>query len=114
MKKIIVVLIMFIALVSFTQMSEVEDLFVNVTNSVKQDPSGTVYGVVEDNRDNIVVNTPIGEYSIDKLNGDKYSFMGIEAKIKSRRGNVYIIDSSIGEFKVDINKCNITKIKESN
>ena len=108
MKKFIVIMLMFVGLVSFTKMEDVENLFREVTNTVEQDPSGTVYGIIENNQDNILVNTPVGEYTVNK-NGEEYSFMGVSAKLKSKKGNIYTIETSLGEFEINVNKCIITK-----
>ena len=48
-------------------------------------------------------------YDVEKKNGG-YSFLGMFAKIESKKGNVYIVDSSLGKFKVDVNKCSISKL----
>ena len=109
MKKTIFILLMAVGLVSFTQMEKVEDLFLDVTNTMKHDPSGTVYGVTQSNKDNIVVNTPVGEYTVNKSETGEYSFLGITAKLKSRKGNKYTIESSLGEYEIDINKCVVIK-----
>ena len=109
MKKIIFILLMAVGLVSFTQMESVEDLFYDVTNTMKHDPSGTVYGVMESNKDNIVVKTPLGEYTVDKSETGEYSCLGVTAKQKSRKGNIYTIESSLGEYEIDVNKCVVIK-----
>ena len=109
MKKFVVIMLMFVGLVSFTRMNDVESLFNEVANTVQQDPSGTVYGIVENNRNNVVVNTPVGKYSVDKTETGEYSCLGVSAKLKSRKGNTYIVESSLGEFEININKCTVTK-----
>ena len=113
-KKFMFMVLAVVGLFSFTQAIDVESMFYDVTQMVNEAPSGTTYGVIESTDKSILINTPVGKYSIDKDENGEYSFLGLKAKIKSRKGNTYVIESSIGDFKIDVNKCNVTKIKESN
>ena len=80
----------------------------SVAEQVKQAPSGTVYGVVENTKHHIVVNTPFGKYTIEKKDGG-VSFMGMSAKLVSAKNGVYQVKSSLGIFSVNTRKGTITK-----
>lgn len=54
-------------------------------------PSGTTYGVVSAKNGNVVVNTPLGKYTIKRASDGTYSFMGMTARIVSVRNGVYTI-----------------------
>lgn len=71
-------------------------------------PSGTVYGIIKNTTEKYVVNTPIGQYDVEKTDGG-YSCMGLFAKIISHKGSVYNIQSSLGNYEVNIKKCTIIK-----
>ncbi len=92
-----------------SEKSAAEELAKTVSNRVRQAPSGTMYGIEKETKNEVVVSTPIGKFQIEKKNGE-YSFMGLSARIESRKGNTYVVNSSIGRFKVDTKKCTITKI----
>ena len=80
----------------------------SVAEQVKQAPSGTVYGVVENTKHHITVATPFGKYSIEKKDGG-ISFMGMSAKLVSAKNGVYQVKSSLGNFSVNTRKRTITK-----
>lgn len=80
----------------------------SVAEQVRKAPAGTVYGVIENTRQHIVVNTPVGKYTIEKKDGG-VSFMGMSAKVVSAKNGVYKIKSSLGSFTVDTRKGTITK-----
>ena len=91
------------------EITSVENVISQVSNNILEAPASTTYGVIESTPEKYVVNTPLGKYDVEKKNGG-YSFMGMFAKIESKKGNVYIVDSSLGKFKVDVNKCSISKL----
>lgn len=72
-------------------------------------PSGTTYGVVGRKNGNIVVNTPLGKYTIERSGDGSYSFMGMKAKLLSARNGVYTMKTSLGTWRVDTRKCTVTK-----
>lgn len=122
MKKLFIVLVLItvIGISGFAQsvrsaekteknVSSVEATINQVVNNILKAPASTTYGVVENTPEKYVVNTPLGKYDVEKKNGG-YSFLGMFAKIESKKGNVYIVDSSLGKFKVDVNKCSISKL----
>ena len=88
--------------------TDVTNAVKSVAEQVKQAPSGTVYGVVENTKHYIVVNTPFGKYTIEKKDGG-VSFMGMSAKLVSAKNGVYQVKSSLGNFSVNIRKGTITK-----
>ena len=80
MKKIMISLLMVVAATttSFAKSNntDVANAVKGVAEQVKNAPSGTVYGVVENTKNHIVVSTPLGRYTIEKKDGG-ISFMGI-------------------------------------
>lgn len=88
--------------------TDVANAVKSVAELVKQAPSGTVYGVVENTKYHIVVKTPFGKYTIEKKDGG-VSFMGISAKLVSAKNGVYQVKSSLGNFSVNTRKGTITK-----
>ena len=112
MKKIMISLMMVVAVTttSFAKSNntDVANAVKSVAEQVKQAPSGTVYGVVENTKHHIVVNTPFGKYTIEKKDGG-VSFMGISAKLVSAKNGVYQVKSSLGNFSVNTRKGTITK-----
>ena len=88
--------------------TDVENTVKSVAEQVKQAPSGTVYGVVENTKHHITVATPFGKYSIEKKDGG-ISFMGMSAKLVSAKNGVYQVKSSLGNFSVNTRKRTITK-----
>ena len=80
MKKIMISLLMVVAATttSFAKSNntDVANAVKGVAEQVKNAPSGTVYGVVENTKSHIVVSTPLGRYTIEKKDGG-ISFMGI-------------------------------------
>ena len=72
-------------------------------------PSGTTYGVAGHQNGNIVVNTPLGKYTIERNNDGSYSFMGMKAKLLSAKNGVYTVDTSLGTWMVNTRKCTVTK-----
>lgn len=112
MKKIMISLMMVVAVTttSFAKSNntDVANAVKSVAEQVKQAPSGTVYGVVENTKYHIVVKTPFGKYTIEKKDGG-VSFMGISAKLVSAKNGVYQVKSSLGNFSVNTRKGTITK-----
>ena len=112
MKKIMISLMMVVAATttSFAKSNntDVTNAVKSVAEQVKQAPSGTVYGVVENTKHHIVVNTPFGKYTIEKKVGG-VSFMGMSAKLVSAKNGVYQVKSSLGNFSVNTRKGTITK-----
>ena len=112
MKKIMITLLMVVAATttSFAKNdnSDVTNAVKTVAEQVKNAPSGTVYGVVENTKQHIVVNTPIGRYTIEKKDGG-ISFMGMSAKVVSAKNGVYKVKSSLGNFTVNARKGTVTK-----
>ena len=80
----------------------------SVAEQVKQAPSGTVYGVVENTKHHIIVATPFGKYTIEKKDGG-VSFMGMSVKLVSAKNGMYQVKSSLGNFSVNTRKGTITK-----
>lgn len=112
MKKIMISLVLVVATTttSFAKSNntDVANAVKSVAEQVKQAPSGTVYGVVENTKYHIVVKTPFGKYTIEKKDGG-VSFMGISAKLVSAKNGVYQVKSSLGNFSVNTRKGTITK-----
>ena len=112
MKKIMISLMMVVTvtITSFAKSNntDVANAVKSVAEQVKQAPSGTVYGVVENTKHHIVVNTPFGKYTIEKKYGG-VSFMGKSAKLVSAKNGVYQVKSSLGNFSVNTRKGTITK-----
>ena len=112
MKKIMISLMMVAAVTTTcfakSNNTEVANAVKSVADQVKQAPSGTVYGVVENTKHHIVVNTPFGKYTIEKKDGG-VSFMGMSAKLVSAKNGVYQVKSSLGNFTVNTRKGTITK-----
>ena len=112
MKKIMISLLMVVAATatSFAKSdnTDVAQAAKSVAEQVKNAPSGTVYGAVENTKSHIVVATPFGRYTIEKKNGG-ISFMGMSAKVVSAKNGVYQVKSSLGNFSVNTRKGTITK-----
>ena len=104
MKKIMISLMMVVAVTttSFAKSNntDVENTVKSVAEQVKQAPSGTVYGVVENTMHHIIIATPFGKYTIEKKDGG-VSFMGISAKLVSSKNGVYKVKTSLGNFTVN-------------
>ncbi len=114
MKKVMIALMMVAATstASFAGVknNQAESAAKEVAQSVKDAPSGTTYGIVESTKKHIVVNTPLGRYTIDKNSDGSFSFMGMNAKLISAKNGVYKVKTSLGTFSVNLNKATITKI----
>lgn len=112
MKKIMITLLMVVAATttSFAKNdnSDVTNAVKTLAEQVKNAPSGTVYGVVENTKQHIVVNTPIGRYTIEKKDGG-VNFMGMSAKVVSAKNGVYKVKSSFGNFTVNARKGTVIK-----
>lgn len=112
MKKIMISLMMVVAVTttSFAKSNDtdVANAVKSVVEQVKQAPTGTVYGVVENTKHHIIVATPFGKYTIEKKDGG-VSFMGMLAKLVSAKNGVYQVKSSLGNFSVNTRKGTITK-----
>lgn len=113
MKKIMISLMMVVAATttSFAKSNntDVANAVKSVAEQVKQAPSGTVYGVVENTKHHIIVATPFGKYTIEKKDGGVSFFMGMSAKLVSAKNGVYQVKSSLGNFSVNTRKGTITK-----
>lgn len=72
-------------------------------------PAGTTYGVTGRQDGNIVVNTPLGKYTIERCSDGSYSFMGMKAKLLSAKNGVYTVKTSLGTWAVNTRKCTVTK-----
>lgn len=112
MKKIMISLMMVVAATttSFAKSNntDVTNAVKSVAEQVKQAPSGTVYGVVENTKHHITVATPFGKYTIEKKNGG-ICFMGISAMLVSAKNGVYQVKSSLGNFLVNTRKGAVVK-----
>ena len=112
MKKIMISLLMVVAATttSFAKSNntDVANDVKGVAEQVKNAPSGTVYGVVENTKSHIVVSTPLGRYTIEKKDGG-ISFMGMTAKVVSGKNGVYQVKTSLGDFSVNTRKGTVTK-----
>ncbi len=112
MKKIIVSLLMVVTATTTgfakSNNTDVATAAKSVAEQVKNAPSGTVYGVVENTKRHIVVSTPLGRYTIEKKDGG-ISFMGMSAKVVSAKNGVYQVKSSLGNFSVNTRKGTVTK-----
>ena len=112
MKKIMISLLMVVAATttSFAKSdnTDVANAVKGVAEQLKNAPSGTVYGVVENTKHHIVVATPFGRYTIEKKDGG-ISFMGMSAKVVNAKNGVYHVKSSLGDFTVNARKGTITK-----
>ena len=80
-----------------------------VAQAVKDAPAGTTYGVVEANKQHIVLNTPFGRITINRNDDGSYSCMGMNAKLLSAKNRVYKIQTSLGTFSVNARKGTVTK-----
>lgn len=93
---------------TYSDKSLFEELVDRVANIVKAAPSGTTYGITGKTNESYTVNTPIGEYQVAREDGGVRIF-GIWAKLVSSHKGVYVIDSSLGKFELNINKCTVKK-----
>lgn len=87
----------------------VEELWNQVTNTIKGAPSGTTYGIVETTADHIVVATPLGRFTIERKADGTYTFMGVSAKLLSAKNGVYKVATSIGNFTINTKRGIVTK-----
>ena len=112
MKKIMISLIMIVAAAttSFAKSNntDVANAVKSVAEQVKQAPSGTVYGVVENTKHHITVATPFGKYTTEKKDAG-ISFMGMSAKLVSSKKGIYKVKTTLGNFTVNARKGPITK-----
>ena len=88
--------------------TDVANAVKSVAEQVKQAPSGTVYGVVENTKHHIIVATPFGKYTIEKKDAG-VSFMGMSAKLVSSKNGIYKVKTTLGNFTVTARKGSITK-----
>ena len=112
MKKVIIALMMVVATstASFAKSNNAQETIASeVTQSVKNAPSGTKYGIVKSTKDNFVVSTPLGNYTVNKNSDGSFSFMGVTAKLLSAKNGVYKIQTSLGTFNVNTNTATVTK-----
>lgn len=112
MKKLMISLLMVVAATTTSFAQNGYDNGTNVAKAavenVKNAPSGTRYGVVENTKQHVIVATPLGRFTIEKKNGG-ICFMGMTAKLVSAKNGIYKIKSNIGNFTVNVNKGTITK-----
>ena len=112
MKKIMISLMMVVAVTttSFAKSNntDVANAVKSVAGQVKQVPSGTVHGVVENTKHHIIVATPFGKYTIEKKDGG-VRFMGMSSKLVSSKNGVYKVKTSLGNFSLNTRKVTITK-----
>ena len=112
MKKLMISLMMVVATTTTgfanNDKNAVENTAKTAVENVKRAPSGTVYGVIEDTKQHIVVATPLGKYTIEKKDGG-LSFMGMTAKLVSAKNGIYKVKTSIGNFTVNVNKGTVSK-----
>ena len=112
MKKLMIMLLMVVATstASFAKGSNdnVQTAAKEVAQKVKDAPSGTTYGVVEVTKSHIVVNTPLGRYSINKNEDGSFSFMGMTAKLVAVKNGVYKVRTSLGMFNINMRKATVT------
>ena len=112
MKKIMISLMMIVAAAttSFAKSNntDVANAVKSVAERVKQAPSGTVYGVVDNTKRHITVATPFGRYTIEKKDGG-ISFMGMSAKLVSSKNGIYKVKTSLGNFLVNTRKGAVVK-----
>ncbi len=112
MKKLMIALMMVVATstASFAKGSNdnVQTAAKEVAQKVKDAPSGTTYGVVEVTKSHIVVNTPLGRYSINKNEDGSFSFMGMTAKLVAVKNGVYKVRTSLGMFNINMRKATVT------
>ena len=112
MKKLMISLMMVVATTTTgfanNDKNAVENTAKTAVENVKRAPSGTVYGVIEDPKQHIVVATPLGKYTIEKKDGG-VSFMSMTAKLVSAKNGVYKVKTSIGNFIVNVSKGMVTK-----
>jgi hypothetical protein len=112
-KKFLTLVLILVAVIGISGFAQSEkSAFEAVVEACKKNatdaPSGTVFGIVESTPQKYVVNTPIGKYDVEKQNGG-FSFMGIYAKLRSRKGSVYTVESSLGDYVINLKKCTIVK-----
>lgn len=88
--------------------TDVANAVKSVAGQVKQAPSGTVHGVVENTKHHITVATPFGKYTIEKKDSG-ISFMGISAMLLSSKNGVYKVKTSLGNFTVNARKGTVVK-----
>ena len=113
MKKLLMTL-MFVLVTTINgvaQMTQVEYVIDDAISQVEMTPPGTVYGVVENNENYYLINTPIGEYRIDKNKDGSFSILGVTLKLVSRKNNIYIVDTSLSKFEINLKKGTVKKIK---
>ena len=112
MKKIMISLMMVVAATTTcfakSNNTDVANAVTSVAEQVKQAPSGTVYGVVENTKQHIIVATPFGKYTIEKQTGGG-GFMGRSAMLEASKNGVYKVKISLGNFMVNARKGTITK-----
>ncbi len=81
----------------------------NVKQKIADAPSGTTYGVTGREGDNIVLNTPVGKYTVERCSDGAYSFMGFKAKLLAAKHGVYTVKTSLGTWVLDTHKCTVKK-----
>lgn len=116
MKNVLMIL-MFMLGVSISgvaQTTQVENVINDIKVEVKNAPKGTVYGLTKTTKEYYLVNTPIGEYRIDRNPDNSFSFMGVKVKLVSSKNNVYVVNTSLGDFEINPKKVMVKKIKNNN
>ena len=88
-----------------TLQTALQDLKQKLTSA----PSGTTYGVVSSRSGSIVINTPLGRYTMERLSDGSYSFMGMKARLISAQKGIYVVKTSLGTWKLDTRRGTVTK-----
>lgn len=113
MKKLLLVLVVGIVFCAFTQLTPRDKfghLSAEAVTLASEAPAGTTYGITKSDSKAITLNTPVGEFDVEKKADGWYSFMGIEGKILSHKGSVYVIDTTIGKYEINERKLTIKKL----
>lgn len=89
--------------------SNVEKAITTISRYFDHGMPGDVYGKVSEDKNGVLLNTPIGEITAKKENGG-YRLFGCWAKLVSAKNGVYVVDTSCGKFSIDTKKMTVTKI----
>ena len=100
MKKVMFALMMVAATstASFAKVNNTQAKAVvkEVAQAVKDAPAGTTYGVVEANKQHIVLNTPFGRITVNKNDDGTYSCTAERRRAKRRKS--FFMVSSVGRL----------------
>ena len=108
MKKLLIVVVLFVGLCSFAKFT-LEEIAKNVIETLANDESGTSYGVVNETESIITVSTPLGNFDVEKSGKNEYKLFGVKVSTKSNKNGKYTINSSIGNYEIDLNKGKLIK-----